>query len=109
MLIKLGPINAMTNDELIESQALLDLMHEQMRENGHEAPGDFKTKQSEVNAELTNRLRGEKERQLQGLRIRRQSLLTRDQKMSQTEEEIERLEVELGLRTKPTAKAGRSR
>ena len=107
MIIKTGPVNMLSTDELIIAEAYLGVIADKVHENGQETPDALKEDLRAVSAALVERQRGDKERQLKALKLRAEGLKSIDQKRVETNKEIERLEVELGLRE--PAKAGKSR
>lgn len=108
MNIRTSPPNALSVDELIIAQAFLDVVADRIHENGHEASGTFKTEHAAVARELTERLRGDKEKQLAMLRLRQESMRSIDEKRAAVASEIERLEVDLGHREAPKTKRSRA-
>lgn len=109
MIIKTGPATAMSLEELINAQAFLGLMSERIADNGHKVPEVTAAELVAVNRELTERLRADKERQLQNLRNRREALIPASEKRAMVESEIATLETELGYREESPKAAGSGR
>jgi hypothetical protein len=96
--IRSGPVSALSTEELVTSVAFFGLMADRIHENGHEVPSDIQSQLRACEAELTQRLRADKEKQLAVAKARLESLLTQTEKRKKTEAEIAALEQELGYK-----------
>lgn len=87
----------MSNEELVIAKAWLQLLVGQISENGDEVPSELKSRLEAANYEHTHRNRNKKLDRLEQLKLRQQSLMTREQKAKETATEIARLEAELSV------------
>src|SRR5262245_35649171 len=96
MLIDERSPETMSIDELITNQAWLQVIIERIGENGHEVPTKISEVLREVNRTLDEKLRGDRERRLANLKSRRLAMSSIEEKRNRADEEIARLEKELG-------------
>lgn len=99
MNIKTNPVGSLSIDQLILAQAHLQVLADKVKENGYEVPGELRSELDTVSNELFTRTKADKEKQLKVLQARRLSLSTLEEKRARADEEIKRLEKELGMVT----------
>lgn len=97
MNIRTAPVGALSIDELVIAHAQLGVLLDRIHENGHDIPSLVKDEKRAIERELAERLRDDKERQLKVLESRREALLTVPEKRKKVEDEIKRLQSELGI------------
>lgn len=96
-IIEHGPSQASTIESLITAEACLQLLTNQIKANGYDVPQDLLTRLDECSVELKTRMRSDRQRQLRALELRRDQLLTADQKRAKVEAEITALKEKLGV------------
>jgi hypothetical protein len=95
MLIKTAPANGMSIEELVAAVAILGIVRDRIKENGHEEPRFISDDFRACNRELQERLRADKERQLKVLESRLESLATVPEKRKKIGVQITKLKNEL--------------
>lgn len=108
--IRTGPVNSLSIDELTVAVAHFELLADRIVENGHTVPSEITQNLEGLRTELNIRLAADKRRRLQVALARRDSLLTRKDKLAGVDAEIASLQAELGLGAKAAepVKAGES-
>ncbi len=96
----------MSLDGLIVSTTQLEILSERIEANGYPVPDSIKAQLTEEKRELDHRIRGDKLRKLQQLKLQRSQLLSRSDKLKDAEAEIAALESELGPEKATPAKKG---
>lgn len=107
MNVRTAPVAALSIDDLVIANAYLGVLADRIHDNGHDVPSIVKDEAKAIQRELTERLRDDKERQLQVLQSRREALLTVPEKRKKIEDDIKRLQSELGTNGSGTRKTAR--
>ena len=97
MNVKTNNVKTLSIEDLIIGQALLQVMQDKIKENGHEVPSELATDIKAISSELDERLQADRERQLKVLEMRRLALSTIDEKRARLDTEIAALRGKLGV------------
>lgn len=93
--IKYGPIGQINLEEAVVAEASMQLIAERMERSGRTVPKYFADHLTGLTRWINSKLRAEKERELENLKLRIEALKPEDQKLAEAKARAAVLEAEL--------------